>query len=365
MFSATLIVLVLWGQTPDPSPDPAALVEKLGSASNAEREATKSLESLGSKALPALRSALKTGAPEVRSRAGALIDRIEGKLLLKGTYVRVDFQNATLQEIVDSLADQAGYEIWLMQRAPGSESRRFTLHEREPVPIWKAIEKICQAGRLTCNYQDMIVRKTGQSEPGLVLHDQQAGLIKPTCSHGPFQFSVVSLLYESQFSYDRPALPSAPIPGGGAALKGMTRKGMASNRESSRVRTRGTSEMFRGESEPQRTARFQIGIRVVPEPRIISLEIGSVQLLEAADDQGNSLVAPSGDEQPALGQVNVPMPMVGSNMVVSLRRPERPGKRIKTVRGTVEVQAFAARPDPLVIPLDGAAGKTFEALTDG
>ena len=47
MFSATLIVLVLSGQTPDPSPDPAAMVEKLGSASNAEREATKSLESLG------------------------------------------------------------------------------------------------------------------------------------------------------------------------------------------------------------------------------------------------------------------------------------------------------------------------------
>ena len=70
-------------------------------------------------------------------------------------------------------------------------------------------------------------------------------------------------------------------------------------------------------------------------------------------------MAPSGDEQPALGQVYVPMPM--ANMVVSLRRPERPGKRIKTVRGTVEVQAFAARPDPLVIPLDGAAGKTFES----
>ena len=173
--------------------------------------------------------------------------------MLKGTYVRVDFKNATLQEIVDSLADQAGYEIWLMRTPPGSESRRFTLHEREPVPIWKAIEKICQAGRLTCNYQEMIARKTGQSEPGLVLYDQQAGLIKPTCSHGPFQFSLVSLIYDSQLSYDLPALPSAPVPGGGAALKGMTRKGMASNRESSRVRTRGTSGAFevnRNRQEP-------------------------------------------------------------------------------------------------------------------
>ena len=245
MFSATLIVLVLWGQTPHPSPDPAALVEKLGTASNAEREATKSLESLGSKALPALRSALKSKDPEVRSRAGALIDRIEGKLALKGTYVRVDLKNATLQEIVDSLADQAGYVIWLMRTPPGSESRRFTLHEREPVPIWKAIEKICQAGRLTCNYQDQI-----RSEPGLVLYDQQGGLIKPTCSHGPFQFSLISLSYDSQLSYDLPALPSGPVPGGGDALKRRTRKEMGSNRESSRVRTRGTSGALRGESEP-------------------------------------------------------------------------------------------------------------------
>ena len=36
----TLIVLVVLGQTPEPSRDPAALVEKLGSASYAEREAT-------------------------------------------------------------------------------------------------------------------------------------------------------------------------------------------------------------------------------------------------------------------------------------------------------------------------------------
>ena len=118
MFSATLIVLVLSGQTPDPSPDPAAMVEKLGSASNAEREATKSLESLGSKALPALRSSLKSKDPEVRSRAGALIDRIEGKLLLKGTYVRVDFKNATLQEIVKSISKQAGFEVGLGGMGP-------------------------------------------------------------------------------------------------------------------------------------------------------------------------------------------------------------------------------------------------------
>ena len=66
MLSAKLIFLVALGQTPEPKPDAAALVEKLGSASYAEREASKSLENLGSKALPALRSSLKSKDPEVR-----------------------------------------------------------------------------------------------------------------------------------------------------------------------------------------------------------------------------------------------------------------------------------------------------------
>ena len=74
MLSAKLIVLVLLGQTPEPKADAAALVEKLGSASYAEREATKSLESLGSKALPALRSALKTNGPR-GPRAGQSHDQ--------------------------------------------------------------------------------------------------------------------------------------------------------------------------------------------------------------------------------------------------------------------------------------------------
>ncbi|HMF37851.1 MAG TPA: hypothetical protein VKF17_14485, partial [Isosphaeraceae bacterium] len=113
MHVATLIVLVVLGQTAEPSRDAAALVEKLGSASYAEREATKSLESLGSKALPALKAALKARDPEVRMRARALINKIEGNLLIQESLVRLDFKDATLDEIVKSLSKQAGFEVGL------------------------------------------------------------------------------------------------------------------------------------------------------------------------------------------------------------------------------------------------------------
>ena len=88
------------GQTPEPKPDAAALVEKLGSASYAGRKTTKSLENLGSKALPALRSSLNSKDPEVRSRARAMISKIEGNLPLHESSVRLDFKDASLDHIV-------------------------------------------------------------------------------------------------------------------------------------------------------------------------------------------------------------------------------------------------------------------------
>ena len=179
MYVATLIVLVVLGQTAEPSRDAAALVEKLGSASYAEREATKSLESLGSKALPALKPALKARDPEVRMRARALINKIEGNLLIQESLVRLDFKDATLDEIVKSLSKQAGFEVGLAPAglAPGGPrrtatsfgTRRVTLLESQPVPFWKAIDRLCEAGQLTRQYQVVDLRGQGAPQPGLVL----------------------------------------------------------------------------------------------------------------------------------------------------------------------------------------------------
>ena len=171
MYVATLIVLVVLGQTAEPSRDPAALVEKLGSASYAEREATKSLESLGSKALPALRPALKSRDPEIRMRARALINKIEGNLLIQESLVRLDFTDATLDEIVKSLSKQAGFEVGLSPvglapagpRRTGTNfgTRRVTLRESQPVPFWKAIDRLCEVGQLTRQYQVVDLRGQG------------------------------------------------------------------------------------------------------------------------------------------------------------------------------------------------------------
>jgi len=151
MPGAQLLVLVLLGQTAESQLDPAALVEKMGSASYAEREAAKSLESLGGKALPALRSALKSKDAEVRLRARTMINKIEGNLLVQETPVRLDFKDATLDEIFKSLSKQAGFNISLASRGPmnlGMPKERISLQDSKPVPFWKAIDRVFEAAHL-------------------------------------------------------------------------------------------------------------------------------------------------------------------------------------------------------------------------
>ncbi len=174
MMGAYLIYLVLWAQKQEPSPDPAALIEKMGSASYAEREAARSLESLGKKALPALRAALKSKDAEVRSRAKATIKKIEGNLLLEATMVRLDFQDVPLEDVVKSLSKQSGFEIALGPAMPGHKPRRVTLDEPKPLSFWSAIDRLCAASQLGIQYPHMTSAGPGGSKGTLVLADQGA-----------------------------------------------------------------------------------------------------------------------------------------------------------------------------------------------
>ncbi len=166
---ATLILLAVLGQKTDTATDADALVEKLGSARYAEREATKSLENLGSKALPALRPALKSRDPEVRTRARSLINKIEGNLLTQASQVRLDFQDSTLDEIVKSLSKQVGFEIGLggvglPRDRTSTGSRRVTLLEPEPVSFWQAVDRLCDVGQLSASTRTFISRARADHE---------------------------------------------------------------------------------------------------------------------------------------------------------------------------------------------------------
>jgi hypothetical protein len=360
MIGAHLIVLALLGQPAVPSRDAAALVEKLGSATYTEREASsKSLETLGSKVSPALRSASKSKDPEVRKRARALINKIDGNLLIQESSVRLDFKDATLDEIFKSLSKQVGFEIGPVQPSPRFEARRITLSEPQPVPFWKAIDQLCEVGQLTCEYQGMPLRGQGGSQPRLVLSDQPAPSTQPGFNHGPFRLNVVSLLYQNQLSFSAPARVRAQLRAGARGIDGAARK-VASPLPAGAPGPGGEKNAGLA---PVRIVQFRVQLQIVPEPRMAINQVGPLRLVEAVDELGQSLLTTARDDERAAG----PMVMTGAsmpggtaaNLTAQLHRPEAPGKLIKTLRGTVEVSVSAPRPNPLVIPLAGASGKTF------
>jgi hypothetical protein len=364
MFSATLIVLVLLWQTPDPSRDPVALVGKL---SYAEREATKSLENLGSKALPALRSALKAMDPEVRTRAKALMQKIEGNILIQPSMVRLDFKDATLEEIVKSLAKQAGVEIGLggieLRRMATNNiaASRVNLQEPQPIPFWNAIDRLCEVGQLTRRYQPINSRAPAMPPHGLLLSNEPVRLTRPGYNHGPFHFNVISLSYQSHVSFDASDRMRAQLPAG--RIAGFAKaKGARPPAEPLPVGASGPGEAQEKENTPVKRAQFQVQLQIIPEPRMTLDPAFQIELIEAADELGQSLLPTSADDKRALGfaaLTKFDMETAGTR-TTQLHRLEAPGKLIKILRGTAEVLVSAPGANPLVIAVQGAVGKTFE-----
>src|SRR4051794_34833224 len=113
MLAANLALVVLLGQIP--ATQPAALVLQLGSSRYAEREAAAgALERLGRLAIAPLRAARDSRDPEIRTRAAALINKIEGALLTEPTLVNLDFEDCPVAEVVKAFSEQTGVKLGLI-----------------------------------------------------------------------------------------------------------------------------------------------------------------------------------------------------------------------------------------------------------
>ena len=76
--------------------------------------------------------------PEIRSRASALITKIEGGLLTKPTMVALDFHDQPLAEVVRVFGDQSGIKMAIFpEQPPGPQQKRVTLQESAPLPSGK------------------------------------------------------------------------------------------------------------------------------------------------------------------------------------------------------------------------------------
>lgn len=334
MIGAKLALLVLLGQVP--ATDPSALVAQLGSGRYAQRQAAAAaLEQLGRRSLPVLRAAKDDKDAEVRSRAQALISKIEGALLTQPTMLSLDYQERPLAEIVKSFSDQSGIRMAIFpEQSPALQQKRVTLHETGPMPFWKALDRLCEVGQLQYNFGLHAMPNT--REPVLPLFAGAGRPAGPMCDTGPFRVNLMGIHYQRNVSFLSTAVPHrgaiAPIAAG--------------------------EERF----SPAYNEQFYAQLQVAAEPRLSLSQHAQLKLTEAVDNLDQSLLIPpnsNGTVQRFSGYFGL---TTGSTLHLQapLRRPSQPGQKIKRLRGVLPVLVSTRKPDPLVVPLSGSAGKSFQ-----
>jgi hypothetical protein len=306
-------------------------VAQLGAGRYADREsATSALLHLGRFALPALRENRQATDPEVRARVSGLIRRIEGALLTEPTKVRLDFDDLPIREIVDNLKRQTGFGIVLAPETnPRWRSERLTLHHAGPIDFWKAIDEICDLADF-------------QYSPNMhALTSQGVRTVTPNSDFGPFRVSLLGVHYQRDVNYAGHAVRIDPL---------------LRNERASR---RGRREP--AQPNPVLSVHCTAQLLVVCEPRLSMHHAGAPRLLEAADERGNSLMPPPNEAAAFLRDAGYFGLSGGSVMQVQaiMHRPALPGETIKKLRGSIPVTVSSRQPDPLIVPLEDSAGKTF------
>ena len=318
------------------SPDPASLVDQLGSSRYAVRvSAEGELARLGRAALPALRAARNSKDAEIRTRSVALVSRIENSLLLQSTPVGLDFRDVPLPEVIDAIARQAGSGLSLaLEERPLLAGRRISLRSNGPLPFWEAIDVICSAGRLHPVLGDQPTR--GGFDSTLLLLDGPLGDSGPVSDDGPFRVVLSSLHYQSEIQLDQPRpAPTGRGPETDTSLD-PSRPPAGANRE------------------------FFLQLALSAEPRLSVSRNGAIKLIEAVDDRGRTLLGQAGP-----GRFRHSAGYSGMNpssmlrFRVDLEYPASPTRRIKALRGSIPIIVASRKPDPLVVPLADSRGKTI------
>lgn len=113
--------------------------------------------------------------------------------------------------------------------------------------------------------------------------------------------------------------------------------------------------------EPGRVG-WRLRLRLLAEPRLLIDRHGQIEVHEALDDRGQSLLPPG--DGPRLGYSGsdfIPaQAAISLGLGMPLVRPEKPGTKIAKLRLTIPLAVLSRRPEPLVVPLSGAIGQTFQ-----
>ena len=333
-------------------PDPADLILKLGSEQFRERvEATRALDSLGQDALPALRAAKDSANPRIRTRVLPLLESLErrAEILSLGEprKIPLDFHDLPISEAIDELNRRQnlglGFQFGPLPdrgmrfggRDPSQDrlvelrARRITLESTRALPFWEAIDRLCAA---TGTHHDLQPEGAFGLSSGRFLLYANLGRTTIASDSGAFRVLVTGLHSSFERSFLEPSNSANPP----------------------------------NATPPAQAIARQLNLRmtVVAEPGRVVRQVGPIKFDEAIDDQGRSLSPPGNpDEAPtnALPYRNQPPTLngfTGFDVGATLRLIDPSTRSIQRLRGSIPVTIVAYARNPIVIPLEGAAGKS-------
>jgi hypothetical protein len=337
MHLALAVLVAALGSEPERAPALDDLIGRLGAARYAERqEAATAIEAIGGPALPALRDAARADDPEVRSRAEWLVGRVEAVEMTRPARVALGAAARPLDAIVAEAESRWPCRLAWAPEVPGEvRGRRAPAGGDAPLPFWAAVDRLCEAGDLRV----MPGSPGGEGDgrpPQFRLFLATGREARPHADEGPLRLEVESV------GEDRAG-------GFGGGFEGFGRR---------RARF-GPAQPPPGDRQGR--VGWRVRLRLMAEPRLLIDRHGQIEVHEAIDDKGQSLLPPG--DGPHLGYSGsdfVPaQAAISIGLGMPLARPAAPGARIARLRLTVPVALLARRPDPLVVPLVGSAGQAF------
>jgi hypothetical protein len=319
MLPLSLVLVLTSALAADLSPQ--ELIVRLDSPDRVVREeAARTLEERGADALPALCAAREAAKePKARERFADLIARVEARLLDRPTMVVLDVDDRPLGEAVQALAAHSGFSLSLGD--PALAGRRVTVRTAEPLPFWEALDKLGRAGHVRHDpgpLHDYLAKDRRASTIHLVDGDPPA----LTAYSGPIRIHLFATHWHRDLNFEVDGVPRVP----------------------------------------PRSATVTVEIQAFAKPGRFINPNGPPRLV-AVDERGRAISPQSGggDEPPD------PIPPIGLipgwisllHWHIPLGLPDPPVRSPLKLRGVLPVVVSSRRPDPLVIPLVGAAGKTF------
>ncbi len=322
----TMLALAMLILTSADDPETSTLIRRLGSARAAEREeASAAIETKGRAMLPALRAAKRDSHDaEVRDRATKLMARIEHDVLTRPTMITLDVRDRTLGEVIKAIGEKNQFDLsGELDRVRENLLRKVAFHEEKPVPLLTAIDRLCAAGGLRFGYGV----DTPFAPPKFFFTNPMtfspAGISGPVSDSGPFRVKILSVGYTLQ------------------RYRVLDR---ASGQDSDR---------FLDERSP-------VLLVILAEPRLMIKSAGDPKILEAVDEQGQSLILPPDPDQQYMPSSDGPDSIF--QLQVQLKPRSRPGGTIKRLRGVIPVQAAELKPEPITVVLAGSQGKSFDGM---